>query len=319
MPRLRRTVIAALTAVASAAVTTACEPPPPPPTLTVTTSTNGSDAAPGDGVCETVSGGAVCSLEAAIQEANALGAAIVVVPANTYTPNPISVSGTVTLRHPGDGPGQAYLYATDLVVETGGRLDLVGVNVNGGTVEAYGVLTVNRAVLEAALSGGEPALTVHPGGSALLVNTSITGYLGDHAVQNDGSLVAAYSTLVKYSGGSVFGNSGSATLIANSLVAAGTGQVVCSGTQPVSLGYNEATDLSCALGAVGDVSGPDATIGPSAYMPDAGDSALDAVPVGAAGCGTTVLHDIRGTGGPRPRDGNGDGTPACDRGMREAP
>jgi hypothetical protein len=309
----------ALAAVAAAALTTACEPPPPPPTLTVTTSSNGNDAVPGDGVCETVSGGATCTLDAAIQEANALGAAIVVVPSATYSPDPISVSGTVTLRHPGDGPGQAYLDAAVLVVEPGGRLDLVGVNVSGGSVEAYGVVTANRAGIEAGLGASRPALTVHPGGSGVLLNSSVTGYLGDHAVQNDGTLFAAYSTVVKYSGGSVIGNTGSASLIANSLVAAGTGQVVCSGTQPVSLGYNEATDLTCALDAAGDVSGPDATIGPSAYMPDAGDSALDAIPVGTAGCGTTVLHDIRGSAGPRPRDGNGDGTPACDRGMREAP
>jgi CSLREA domain-containing protein len=60
-------------------------------TLTVTTTSDGTDANPGNGTCETASGNGVCSLRAAVQEANALaGADSIVVPAGTY---PLTISG----------------------------------------------------------------------------------------------------------------------------------------------------------------------------------------------------------------------------------
>src|SRR5580765_8589899 len=50
-----------------------------------------SDANPGDGVCDTTSGGGVCTLRAAIEESNAL--------AGADTIN-FSVSGTIVLSSP---------------------------------------------------------------------------------------------------------------------------------------------------------------------------------------------------------------------------
>src|SRR6266545_1657367 len=53
--------------------------------LTVTTTSDGTDVNPGDGVCETAPGNAVCTLRAAVQEANALaGPDTVSLPSGTY-------------------------------------------------------------------------------------------------------------------------------------------------------------------------------------------------------------------------------------------
>jgi CSLREA domain-containing protein len=57
-------------------------------TFTVTTNVDGTDASPGDGVCETAPGNGVCTLRAAIEEANAnlFGSHDTIhLPANTYT------------------------------------------------------------------------------------------------------------------------------------------------------------------------------------------------------------------------------------------
>jgi CSLREA domain-containing protein len=44
-----------------------------------------SDASPGNGICETALGNGVCTMRAAIQEANALaGADQIILPSNTY-------------------------------------------------------------------------------------------------------------------------------------------------------------------------------------------------------------------------------------------
>jgi len=54
-------------------------------TFTVTTNSDVVDATPGDGVCETVTGNGMCTLRAAIMEANALiGEDIIELPAATY-------------------------------------------------------------------------------------------------------------------------------------------------------------------------------------------------------------------------------------------
>jgi hypothetical protein len=55
-------------------------------TFTVNSTSDSVDASPGDGVCETASGNGVCTLRAAIQEANATtGSNAIVVPSGVYT------------------------------------------------------------------------------------------------------------------------------------------------------------------------------------------------------------------------------------------
>src|SRR5690606_20866583 len=54
-------------------------------TYTVTDTADLPDAAPGDGVCETEAGNGVCTLRAAIQEANAnAGPAVISLPEGTF-------------------------------------------------------------------------------------------------------------------------------------------------------------------------------------------------------------------------------------------
>jgi len=60
--------------------------PAPAATFSVNSAADAVDAVPGDGVCETGAGNGVCTLRAAIQEANALpGADIITLPSGTYT------------------------------------------------------------------------------------------------------------------------------------------------------------------------------------------------------------------------------------------
>ena len=61
-----------------------------PTTIVVNSTLDGVDAAPGNGVCATVGG--VCTLRAAVQEANNLtGADVITLPAGTYT---LTIAGT---------------------------------------------------------------------------------------------------------------------------------------------------------------------------------------------------------------------------------
>jgi CSLREA domain-containing protein len=53
-------------------------------TFTVTSTTDTTDATPGDGICETAPGNHICTLRAAIQETNALpGSDTIIFPAGT--------------------------------------------------------------------------------------------------------------------------------------------------------------------------------------------------------------------------------------------
>lgn len=78
---IRSRLIALVGALAFAALTTAGARAA---TFTVTVTIDDDDALPGNGVCETTPGGGVCTLRAAIQEANALaGEDLILLPADT--------------------------------------------------------------------------------------------------------------------------------------------------------------------------------------------------------------------------------------------
>ena len=67
------TLLAGTLAIGSLA---ACEPALDPTTFVVNTATDGTDASPGDGVCEATGGLGDCTLPAAIEEGNAAGGPI---------------------------------------------------------------------------------------------------------------------------------------------------------------------------------------------------------------------------------------------------
>lgn len=127
-------------------------------------------------------------------------------------------------------------------------------------------------------------------------------------------------------GGGLEASFGSLTL-ANSIIAGNTdtdGFPDCKGTVPSS-GYNHIQNTAgCAFGAAtGDVTGTDPLLLPLANYGGPTDTialatsspAVDTIPVGTNGCGTTTSSDQRGK--PRPMDGDLSGSDACDKGAYE--
>jgi CSLREA domain-containing protein len=115
--------------------------------------------------------------------------------------------------------------------------------------------------------------------------------------------------------------------IANTIIAGNTdsdGHPDCNGPIPSS-GYNHVQDTTgCAFAATtGDVTGTNPLLaaladngGPTDTRALASTSpAVDAIPEGTSGCGTTTAADQRGR--PRPMDGDLSGSDACDKGAYE--
>ena len=153
-------------------------------TYTVDSTGTADDAAPGNGECRTVGG--VCTLRAAVREADA-GAASdrVVVPAGTYTlaatlqvNHPLTLEGAGASATAIDGNGQIVLRLLE------GATAVRGVTVRGGDAQGGGGLLVESGAsltLEDAVVSGNDAFTggggiyVKSGGAATIRRTSITG------------------------------------------------------------------------------------------------------------------------------------------------
>jgi uncharacterized repeat protein (TIGR01451 family)/CSLREA domain-containing protein len=174
--------------------------------------------------------------------------------------------------------------------------------------------------------------------SLRIVNSTISG---NEAQNSGGGLYANYAgyspttvraTNVTFSGNSAVAGSGgniynkqSTVSLANTIVTGGTdsgGANNCAG-DPVaaitSLGYNLDSGNTCGLSAAGDLTGTNPLLDP---LGDYGGGtlthrlpptspALDRIPQGTSGCGTTVTDDQRGV--PRPQPSGG----ACDVGAFE--
>lgn len=295
-------------------VATACQPAPPVPLLTVTVPVAGGDTNPGDGICEATLSGTQCTLQAAIQEANALGRADIVMPGGReYAAINERITGTVAIRvTPANGERMAWIRSLDLTIERGATLALTDVSMRGDT-NSYGTTNVKgNLVVERMYGGswGSSVVHVFPTGRAILQNTHLTGV---HAgIVNEGWVELRYSyvmgsesAIVTASGGDT--RMAAAAVLADKYTPAATG---CTGARPTSLGYNAATDTTCQLDQTGDMEslpfGALASVG--------GDSPVyDAIPFGAVGCGTTTITDISGWPRPHPY-----GASACNIGPIEA-
>jgi hypothetical protein len=126
-----------------------------------------------------------------------------------------------------------------------------------------------------------------------------------------------------YNGHQIYGSSN--PTLRNTIVAYSTAGDDCAGDDPViSEGYNLDTDYTCGLGADGDLPNTDPGLGPLqdnggptwTHALPPGSPAIDWIPSGSNGCGTTVTQDQRGV--PRPLDGNSDTVEACDIGAYES-
>jgi hypothetical protein len=308
-----RTMAVSAAAVFIAVGVSGCEPAPPPPTFTVTSALPGGDADPGDGVCDTGAPLHACTLAAAMEEANAQGQGLVLIPGTDATVYPAitaTVTGAVTLRSiPTDEGRTVGISEGTIHVPQGSSLSLEGIEVYDGSVTVDGVLAATRF--------GAPTVQVGRTGTALLTNSVLLAS-DEAALVNQGRALLRFTTVVLFdgAGGVVTSGSGVTQLGATAILATEADSETCVGTSPQSEGYNAVTDGACSLGDPTD----DEAFGliePTAMFPEAGSPLVDTVPDGVLGCGTIFTTDGRGHPDLRPSDGDGDLVAACDTGAFE--
>lgn len=187
---VRRVTRAAIFAVAPLGlllpVATACAPAP---TFAVNSTVDADDATPGDAVCETATGNGICTLRAAISEANAAGTHVeITVPPGTYpvkeaqsTPEDdvnavgdLDITGDVRIVGTGMPVVDAYASAGVRLVDVWGTASIEGMKFTGGNAyddvggdfRTFGSLTLVGSVVAqgSALYAG--------GGVAVLAGTA---------------------------------------------------------------------------------------------------------------------------------------------------
>ncbi|MEP7305923.1 MAG: choice-of-anchor Q domain-containing protein [Acidobacteriota bacterium] len=162
-------------------------------TFTVNSTLDDVDATPGDGICATSC--AVCTLRAAIQEANALaGTDTIIVPSGTYT---LTIAGTnEDLAATGD------LDITSTVIIQGGGADVTTIDA-GGLDRVFDVLDGGDATLQGLrITGG---MSVDSGGG----------------IQSNGTLVIERSAVVAntgFFGGGLVTSGGGSTSITDTVL-----------------------------------------------------------------------------------------------------
>jgi CSLREA domain-containing protein len=180
------------------------------------------------------------------------------------------------------------------------RSSFVG-HAEAGVIATGGTIAMDRVTV--AWSGDTAAAVDARGGSIAIVNTTISSGRSPLPQTPRG-------------GPGIRRAAGATVSVANTIVAdQRTGKANCLSTV-TSLGSNLTTDATCGFTATTDLQvttaklGPLSTIGtPSAFAPSAGSAAIDS---GSSSCGTSDEF-----GRPAPADGDGDGTPRCDRGAIE--
>jgi hypothetical protein len=203
---------------------------------------------------------------------------------------------------------------------------------SGGSLENYGgTATLNNATLSgnSALAGGG----ISNGGLITLTNVTVSGNsvleFGGGLYNFNGVATLDHVTLsgnsaVIYGGGILQdGQLPTQTVtVANSIIAnstAGANCYILLGSPTIqSLGYNISNDGLCAFNQPTDMNAVPPFLGPLAnnggrtltHLPLASSPAIDAIPFGTNGCGTTLTTDQRGA--PRPINGK------CDIGAVEA-
>ncbi len=170
--------------------------------LLITIPSDGTDASPGNGICETSPGNGACSLRAAIQEANAFPGQQTL----TLTPEiyPLTIAGAnedtsrtgdlditddVIIESSTGNPndviitGNALDRVFDLPPASSPSVTLRGLTIQEGIIEgstggglrnAQGTLTLENSVLRANQSNGSGGGLSHLGGTLTLRNTQVT-------------------------------------------------------------------------------------------------------------------------------------------------
>jgi CSLREA domain-containing protein len=182
-----------------------------PGPLTVNDAGDGGDADAGDGVCETATDNGVCTLRAAIQEANALSSC------GTIDIG-FSVTGTITL-------GSSLPTVTHNINLNGpaGALTVSGNNTSGVRVFDVGAATVSidrLTIADGKLTGGNAGAGIQNGGTLTVTNSTIannTDYQGGAGIYNTGTLSLTNCTIsgnnaTGFGGGGLHNLGGTSTL-----------------------------------------------------------------------------------------------------------
>jgi hypothetical protein len=318
---------------------TACEPPPPRLQLVVEVNGPGPDTNPGDGVCASANFFTFgrCTLPAAIEEANATdGGVDILLPEGPLSGVTATVTGDVVLRPA--TTDRAYLSDVHLTVAPGAALRAERVETTTFvssrfqvSFDVQGTLVLDRSLVISVAPvppepPSRPAVRIHAGASAAMVDSVVISDSDEGAVANAGTLYAIRSTLSGSQGCALCRAAALVTApgAASHLLASGihttigeTGYSNCSGLPPVSHGFVH-FEMPCGSApAVGDsVGGAGWTIEPFTHVVtiDPASPLVDAIPLGEAGCGTSAVDLF---GNPRGVDGDGDGTGGCDIGAVE--
>ena len=237
--------------------------------------------------------------------------------AGTYTEPEIVVNKSLTLQGEGatttvvqakatGGPGQARVFT----IPSGVTVTLRALTIRHGSIGGPGY--------PPAYSGGlanEGTLTL----TQSTVNNNFA-YHGGGGLANEGTLTLIQSTVSGNNGGGGLWNEGTLTLTHSLVANHSSGDCGNGSTSAViSQGYNLDSDGSCQLTALTDRPGVDPLVGPlqgngsptltHALLP--GSPAIDAIPWGANGCGTSLISDQRWQARPQPVGA------ACDIGAYE--
>jgi CSLREA domain-containing protein len=225
-------------------------------TFTVNSTLDAVDATPGDGIC--ASAGAVCTLRAAIQEANALaGADTIIIPAGTYTrtiagnnenaaaTGDLDITSTVIIEGAGADVTTVNAAGLDRVfdVTAGGNATFRGLRItggnpanNGGGIQSLGPLVVERCAVvgNTGTSGG--GIRTAGANAVTITDTAISGNVATSqgGGANLQASVSQVLTNVTISGNSAVGVGGLVVFSGATL----TNVTIASNTETGNLGHS---------------------------------------------------------------------------------
>ena len=278
----------------------------PAATFTVDSTSDAVDATPGNGTCSTA--GNVCSLRAALQEANALsGADIVAVPAGTYqltisgSGEDLAATGDLDITSPIAVQG-ASARLTTVSETTGDRTFQVVSGVAGASLSGMTISGANTAAFGA---GVHNAGTLTIASTAIRGNTSTAAGGGGGGIANfpGGVLTVDRSEIsgnTAVNGGGIFNSSASATVL-NSTVSGNSSTLTSAGVRSANPGATLTVSYSTIAGNTSGSNGNGISFGNTAATPTVSS--------------TIISNNANGncTGGVTSGDNNveGPGTPSC--------